>query len=211
MKYLDYYQVLGVPRDATPDAIKKAFRKLARQYHPDVNKTPGAEAKFKEINEAYEVLSDPAKRSRYDALGPNWKAGQDFTPPPGGFQGGFPGGIHFDFQSSGMPGGGAGAFSDFFSALFGDAFGNGTGPGHSRRRRAPRNPFASAAAAPADVEATLTLSLEDLYHRAPQTLTLQLPGASAPKTYTVRIPVKKGTDYNTIAKGRHDTTLIDKL
>ena len=118
MKYLDYYQVLGIPRDATPDAIKKAFRKLARQYHPDVNKTPGAEAKFKEINEAYEVLSDPAKRSRYDALGPNWKAGQDFTPPPGGFEG-FPGGIHFDFQTSGMPGGG-GNFSDFFSALFGD-------------------------------------------------------------------------------------------
>jgi curved DNA-binding protein len=120
MKYLDYYAVLGVPRDASADAIKKAYRKLARQYHPDVNKTAGAEARFKEINEAYEVLSDPEKRKRYDALGANWKTGQDFTPPPGwgGFEGASsgPGGIRFEF--GGGPGGGD--FSDFFSALFGD-------------------------------------------------------------------------------------------
>jgi len=195
MKYLDYYQVLGIPRDATPDAIKKAFRKLARQYHPDVNKTPGAEAKFKEINEAYEVLSDPAKRSRYDALGPNWKAGQDFTPPPGGFPGGFPGDVHFEFQSSGMPGGGG--FSDFFSALFGDLGNLGGGAGRRRARPSGHpfagNPFAGAAGGDftprgEDYEAILELSLEDLHRRAPQNLSLQLPGQSAPKTFSVRIP-----------------------
>ena len=200
MKYLDYYQVLGIPRDATPDAIKKAFRKLSRQYHPDVHKTPGAEAKFKEINEAYEVLSDPAKRSRYDTLGPNWKAGQDFTPPPGGFEG-FPGGIHFDFQTSGMPGGG-GNFSDFFSALFGDLGGMGGmsgmgGGASSRRRRSARNPFGGNPFGDdagdftprgQDFEATLDLSLEDLHRRTPQTLSLQLPGQPSPKTFSVRIP-----------------------
>jgi curved DNA-binding protein len=84
VKFKDYYEVLGVSKTATADDIKKAYRKLARKYHPDVN--PGdksTEERFKEINEAYEVLSDPDKRKRYDQLGANWKAGADFTPPPG--------------------------------------------------------------------------------------------------------------------------------
>src|SRR6202051_3337250 len=88
VKFKDYYDVLGTSKPATEDDIRKAYRSLARKYHPDVN--PGdksAEERFKEINEAYEVLSDPDKRKRYDQLGPNWKAGSDFTPPPGGQNG----------------------------------------------------------------------------------------------------------------------------
>src|SRR5580693_3751344 len=122
VQFKDYYESLGVARTATEDEIKKAFRKLARQYHPDVAKTKkGAEEKFKEINEAYEVLSDPAKRKKYDELGPNWKQGAEFRPPPGwGGQSPFGGGagrgrspdVEFEF-------GGTTGFSDFFEQLFG--------------------------------------------------------------------------------------------
>src|ERR1700722_15354834 len=112
VKFRDYYEVLGVARGASDEDIKKAFRKLARQYHPDVAKTKkGAEEKFKEINEAYEVLSDPAKRKKYDELGPNWKQGADFRAPPGWqqefrqgrpSQGGQPGqGGAYDFEFGG--------------------------------------------------------------------------------------------------------------
>src|SRR5215510_8825995 len=93
VQFKDYYETLGVPRTASEADIKKAFRKLAREHHPDVAKDKKkAEEKFKEINEAYEVLSDPAKRKKYDELGPNWKAGAEFRPPPGweGFGGGGP-------------------------------------------------------------------------------------------------------------------------
>ncbi len=113
MKYKDYYEILGVARDATPQAIKSAYRKLARKYHPDVNKSKDAQDKFKDINEAYEVLGDEQKRKRYDTLGSSWQGGADFTPPPG-FEG-------FNFSNFG---GGqsfsSGGFSDFFSAIFGD-------------------------------------------------------------------------------------------
>lgn len=201
MKYLDYYAVLGVARDASASDIKKAFRKLARQYHPDVNKSPGAEARFKEINEANEVLSDPEKRKRYDALGRNWKTGQDFTPPPGwgGFEGASsgPGGMPFDF--GGAQGGGD--FSDFFSSLFGDL----GGAGRSARGRRGGNPFAGfdgfgggpEAFTPRgqDFEANLSLSLEELFSREPKSLTLQMPSgqpdgtvARQSKTFQVRIP-----------------------
>jgi len=119
MKYKDYYEILGVSRDADSSAIKSAYRKLARKYHPDVNKTKEAEEKFKDINEAYEVLSDKNKRQRYDSLGSNWQGGADWTPPPGfenfSFNFNQGGAQSFDFGGSG--------FSDFFSSLFGDMMG----------------------------------------------------------------------------------------
>ena len=96
VEFRDYYEVLGVQRSSSQDEIRKAFRKLARKYHPDVAEDKAsAEEKFKEINEAYEVLSDPDKRSKYDALGANWKHGAEFSPPPGGGFEGFPGGFDF--------------------------------------------------------------------------------------------------------------------
>ena len=110
VQYKDYYEILGVPRSASSDEIRKAYRKLAKQYHPDVSKEKNAEAKYKEINEAYEVLKDPDKRQKYDTLGMNWQAGQDFTPPPGWEN------VRMDF------GNGSG-FSDFFNTLFGSGLG----------------------------------------------------------------------------------------
>src|SRR5207253_6594685 len=124
VKYKDYYETLGVSRTASEEEIKKAFRKLARKYHPDVAKGKGTEEKFKEINEAYEVLGDPAKRKKYDELGPNWRSGADFRPPPGwesfggqpfggGRAGGRGEGAEFEFNFDGT------GFSDFFEQLFG--------------------------------------------------------------------------------------------
>ncbi len=124
MEYKDYYKVLGVARSASADDIKKAYRKLAREFHPDKNKAKGAEEKFKEANEANEVLSDPEKRKAYDTLGANWKGGSGFSPPPGWSN------RHFGGGGPGGPGGGAG-FSDFFSTLFG-AGGAGMGGGGGR-------------------------------------------------------------------------------
>ena len=111
MKYKDYYEILGVSRSASQQEIKSSYRKLARKYHPDVNKTSDAQAKFKDINEAYEVLGDEAKRKRYDQLGSAWSSGADFNVPPG-FEG-------FNFSNFGG-GQSTGGFSDFFSAIFGD-------------------------------------------------------------------------------------------
>ena len=111
MDFKDYYKVLGLERNATQDEIKKAYRKLARTYHPDINQDAGAEAKFKEINEANEVLADADKRAAYDQLGQEWKSGQEFRPPPDWDAG---------FEFSGASSGGAGGeFRDFFDALFG--------------------------------------------------------------------------------------------
>lgn len=125
MKYKDYYDILGVKRGASDSEIKSAYRKLARKYHPDVNKTKEAEGKFKEINEAYEVLGDSAKRQRYDSLGANWQGGADYTPPPGFENFGFnPNGG--SYQQFNFGGGDMGGFSDFFSSLFGDMMGAGT-------------------------------------------------------------------------------------
>jgi DnaJ-class molecular chaperone len=157
VKFKDYYQILDVPRSATESEIKKAYRKLARKYHPDVNPDDRtAEDKFKELNEAYEVLSDAEKRRRYDELGPNWQAGTDFAPPPG-WQRERTGSRDFDDLFGG--GTGRGGFSDFFEALFGGARGPRAGPGFAMRG--------------ADVEAALPLTLEDIDQGATRTLTLE--------------------------------------
>src|ERR1044071_1718262 len=129
VRYKDYYESLGVPRDASDAGIKKAFRKLAREHHPDAAKDKKkAEEKFKEINEAYEVLGDPAKRKQYDELGADWKAGAEFRPPPGwenfgggrGFRGA-QGGQDYEFHFGGT------GFSDFFEQFFGSANRGGMG------------------------------------------------------------------------------------
>ena len=129
MKYKDYYETLGVKREATEAEIKSAYRKLARKYHPDVNKTKEAEEKFKEINEAYEVLGDKQKRQRYDSLGANWQGGADYTPPPGFENFNFSGGQGGAYQQFNFNGQDMGGFSDFFSSLFGDMMGGAAAGG----------------------------------------------------------------------------------
>ena len=149
VQYKDYYESLGVPRGASDAEIKKSFRKLARQYHPDVAKDKKrAEEKFKEINEAYEVLSDPAKRKKYDELGANWKSGADFRPPPGweGFSGGQAfrgrgtGDQEFEFHFGGT------GFSDFFEQFFGSRMrGGGFGTRGGENRKVPSLPVVAVA------------------------------------------------------------------
>ena len=175
MKYKDYYETLGLKREASDAEIKSAYRKLARKYHPDVNKTKEAEEKFKDINEAYEVLGDKQKRQRYDSLGSNWHGGADYTPPPGfenfGFNFNQAGAQSFDF------GGGAGGFSDFFSSLFGDmmssqgashrsSFGGfdfGTGA-TSSRKSSPKDEDL-------DITKTLNITAKEIFEQKPISVT----------------------------------------
>lgn len=187
MEYKDYYQILGIKKDATDAEIKSAYRKLARKYHPDVNKTKEAETKFKDINEAYEVLGDKQKRQRYDSFGSNWQGGAQFDPNQfsnmgfdfsqafGGNQGGFSG------FSSNM-GGGMGGFSDFFKTLFGDfesqystggrqgysSFDSGTN-GASRRGKTAQSQTAESL----DITQDLSLSVTDLMKEGPISVTFK--------------------------------------
>lgn len=183
MEYKDYYKLLGVSRDASQGDISKAFKKLARKCHPDLNPNDcKAEARFKDINEAYEVLRDPEKRKLYDSFGQNWQHGQNFQPPPGYEN------VRFHFGGAGGPGQGfdAGGFSDFFETLFGGAGGFGGGGFGGGRRRPARGQ---------DVEAGLELTLEEAYSGGTKTLTLHEPDFSSDgrpiqntKTLSVNIP-----------------------
>jgi len=162
MQYKDYYKILGVERNADEKQVKSAFRKLARKYHPDVNKAPEASEKFKELNEAYEVLSDPEKRQRYDSLGSNWQEGAQFTPPPGYEN------VHINFGDGGFGGfggfenmGGLGGFSDFFASMFGD-FSSQTASPHQRQTRTHSTHRASHQEENLDITQELSIDLEDI-------------------------------------------------
>ena len=188
VKFHDYYKTLGVERSATQDEIKKAYRKLARKYHPDVNKDAGAEEKFKEAAEAYEVLGDPKKREKYDQLGADWKTGQEFTPPPGWE------GVRFEFgggpREGGIPPEDLGGFSDFFSELFGGGMPHARGGRREWKMRGQ------------DHEAEATVSLEEAFHGAKKSFQLQTAEIDEQgrvhrktKRYDVKIPA--GTEHGT--------------
>ncbi len=149
---------MGVKRDATQDEIKRAYRKLARKYHPDVSKETNAEARFKELGEAYEVLKDPEKRAAYDQLGANWKSGQDFRPPPNWDQG-------FEFHGGGFTDTDAGQFSDFFETLFGQ----GGGFGRHYHQQSPGGFHAHGN----DSHARVAIDLGDAYRGSTRSLTLK--------------------------------------
>ena len=189
MEYRDYYKVLGVARTATAEEIKKSYRRLARKYHPDVSKEKDAEQKFKELQEAYEVLKDPEKRAAYDQLGSEWKSGQQFRPPPEWASG-------FEFSGGGSPGGrGSGGsrgahafeeegFSDFFSSLFG-----GGSPFGGGGRRAPPGGR--------DHHARIDIELEEAFGGGSRTLELKRPELKADGTielrsHTVRVTIPAG-------------------
>src|ERR1700730_11839023 len=188
VQFRDYYETLGVPKTATADEIKSAFRKLARKYHPDVVKAKDkatAEEKFKQINEAYEVLSDSEKRKKYDQLGENWNQPGGFQPPPGwgGGQERGPGGGFYQYGGDGrgveFEFGGTG-FSDFFEAFFGGGRGRSAFGGFGGRE--------ATAERGADVEADILVTLEEALHGSTRTISLRRAGSNKVETYQVKIP-----------------------
>ncbi len=181
MEFKDYYTTLGIEKTATQDEVKRAYRKLARKFHPDVNKDPDAEKRFKEVGEAYEVLQDTEKRAAYDKFGSNWQAGQDFNPPPDWDN-------NFEFQGGGYTEADASQFSDFFESLFGrqsefnqqEQFGGRQSAYYGKGQ---------------DLHAKISISLEDSYKGSKQSLVLQRPTVDAkghvkttPHTLNVTIP-----------------------
>jgi len=203
MEYKDYYKLLGVSRTASKDDISKAFKKLARKYHPDLNpNNAGAEAKFKEINEAYEVLKDQKKRKLYDQFGSNWEHGQNFQPPPGyenmNFGGGFPGG--------------GGGFSDFFETVFGGGGGPGGGSFRSGFSQGGfgGGGFQQRPRRGSDSEATYDLTLDEAFRGGKKSITLQeqVSGADGiprmtTKTFEIKVPagIKDGQRIRLAGQG----------
>lgn len=184
MEFKDYYNTLGVERTASDDEIKRAYRRLARKYHPDVSTEPDAEARFKEMKEAYEVLKDPEKRAAYDRFGEHWQAGQTFEPPPEWER---------DFTSArrGFDGGGAEGFSDFFDTLFGGGrrspFDSGFGSTGHRDVRMHGE----------DVNARIAVPIEDAYRGSTRQISLDVPevdssGRLVRKRRTLNVTIPKG-------------------
>lgn len=181
MEFRDYYAVMGLERDATADEVKRAYRKLARKYHPDVSDETDAEVRFKELGEAYEVLKDPEKRAAYDQLGADWKAGQDFRPPPDWDAG-------FEFGGGGFTGERPEAFSDFFEQLFGHTH----GPRGFEPRRGSTHGYQMQGE---DHFAKVLISVEEAYRSGTRAFTLRAPMVDAgghvttkARTLNVRIP-----------------------
>jgi curved DNA-binding protein len=175
VEFKDYYKVMGVARDATEAQIKQAYRKLARKYHPDVSKEKDAEARFKEVGEAYEVLKSPEKRAAYDQLGQNYRPGEDFRPPPNWDSG-------FEFSGAGP---GNSAYSDFFDSLFGAQGRSGRSRGEFHAGRGE------------DHHAKVLLDLEASLNGGPRTFTLRMPeideeGRLISKERTLNVQVPKG-------------------
>ncbi len=196
--FRDYYETLGVSKTASEDEIKSAFRKLARKYHPDVAKDKKeAEEKFKQINEAYEVLSDREKRRKYDQLGENWNQPGGFQPPPywggrqpgGGFHGGGGenGGVEFEFGGTG--------FSDFFEAFFGGGRGRSAFGGFGQR--------GTMAERGSDVKADIMVTLEEALHGSTRQVSLRRAGSKKTETYQVKIPrgVREGQRIRLAGQG----------
>ena len=182
MEYKDYYKIMGVTKDATQDDIKRAYRKLARKYHPDVSKEVDAEQKFKEVGEAYEVLKDPQKRAAYDRMGSHWQDGQTFTPPPNWDAG-------FEFSGGSFTGSDTSGFSDFFESLFGrgSPFGAGRHTAYSRQFHAQGE----------DHYAKILIDLEEAYTGATRSISLQIPemnnnGQVLNKTRKLNVKIPKG-------------------
>ena len=188
MQFKDYYETLGVEPGAGEAEIKGAYRRLARKYHPDVSKEPGAEEKFKAVNEAYEALRDPQKRAAYDQLrASGYRPGDEVQPPPGGFGGGGFGGM--DFEEIFAGGGAGGGFSDFFEQLFGRGRGAGYGAaGHAGR----------------DMRAKLAVPLESVYHGSPARISV------GSKTLDVRVPkgIKPGQVIRLAGQGPRGGDLL---
>jgi len=180
MDYHDYYKVMGVERGASQDEIKRAYRTLARKFHPDVSKEPDAEARFKELGEAYAVLKDAEKRAAYDELGENWQTGQEFRPPPDW-------GTGFEFSGSGFDGADAGSYNDFFESLFGQRMG-------ARQDARTRRGFQARGE---DHHAKVLVDLEDAYNGAARTVSLRTPqldesGHVVTKDRALNVKIPKG-------------------